>query len=277
MAIRPETRAKIKGFLEAFVENVINQFRSKHLRGQAYPSLSLRMKSKKGYLKPFHSAIIPLGIMKLNAFERGFSTSLGTTFEECARLIALDYHEDARRSFDLVNPVSKAAYDRIAHEVSFYEKASRRGLGRPRLSEMVRSVLNSSREDDLFTPQPERADLYVKGRDGKIYLFEIKSPMPNKGQCLEVTQRILRFHLLAHQEPPALQAFFAMAYNPYGPSRDDYAWTNARNYMPFDEAVLIGDEFWTLIGGPGVYEELLDIYQEVGRDRAKYIIENLPL
>jgi hypothetical protein len=39
--------------------------------------------------------------------------------------------------------------------------------------------------------------------------------------------------------------------------------------------VLLGSEFWELIGGSGAYDELLDIYAEVGRENSKKIIDAL--
>jgi len=66
-----------------------------------------------------------------------------------------------------------------------------------------------------------------------------------------------------------------MAYNPYGPKRDDYNWNFALNYTPFAEAVLIAQEFWSIVGGEGTMEELLSIYQEVGREKTKYMLDSL--
>jgi len=66
-----------------------------------------------------------------------------------------------------------------------------------------------------------------------------------------------------------------MGYNPYGPSRTDYKWSFARNYMHFEDALLIGQEFWEIVGGPTAYEELLEIYQEVGKEKSKYMIDAL--
>lgn len=66
-----------------------------------------------------------------------------------------------------------------------------------------------------------------------------------------------------------------MAYNPYGPNRSDYRWPYARNYMPFDQTVLLGYEFWEMIGESNTYEELLEIYREIGREKGKGIIDAL--
>ncbi|MDN7025792.1 TdeIII family type II restriction endonuclease [Methanoculleus sp. FWC-SCC1] len=139
---------------------------------------------------------------------------------------------------------------------------------------MIDAVLSARRDDDLV-PLKATADLYIRTKDGRRYYFEMKSPMPNKGQCLEVTQRLLWFHLLAGESRPAVQAYFAMAYNPYGPKRSDYTWNFALNYTPFGEAVLIADEFWNIVGGKHAMEDLLSVYQEVGREKTKYMLDSL--
>jgi hypothetical protein len=66
-----------------------------------------------------------------------------------------------------------------------------------------------------------------------------------------------------------------MGYNPYGPDRSDYRWSFAINYTSFNDSVVIGQEFWQIVGGPAAYEELLEIYQEVGREKGKYMIDAL--
>lgn len=72
-----------------------------------------------------------------------------------------------------------------------------------------------------------------------------------------------------------MQAYYAMAYNPYGPTRAEYRWSFGRMYTPFADAVLVGHEFWDIIGGPTAYAELLDIYQEVGCEKGKYMLDAL--
>jgi hypothetical protein len=139
---------------------------------------------------------------------------------------------------------------------------------------MITAVLDASRDDDL-NRKIVRADLYILTHDDTELLFEIKSPKPNKGQCLEVLQRLLRFHLLCGKNRPGLQAYYAMPYNPYGMTKESYRWTQAKQYLPFDEAVVIGQEFWSLIGGETTYEELLEIYMEVGKEKGKYMLDTL--
>ncbi|MEJ5252742.1 MAG: TdeIII family type II restriction endonuclease [Armatimonadota bacterium] len=267
-AISQKTREQIKGYLEGFIEGLVEAYKNWYPPTYGSVQQYLGQRSAKGTLKPFHHAIMPVELLKINAFERSFSTKPGTTFEECARLIASEHHQQAIRGYSMEGQVSQSALNEIENLV--------RRLGEPAsaplsLASMVEDVLAHRRDDDLVHIRVI-SDLYVRKHNGEEMFFEIKSPVPNKGQCLEVLQRILRVHLLRGKSRPAVSAYFAMAYNPFGDEREQYRWGIARQYLPFEEAVVIADEFWTLIGGTGTYEELLQIYQEVGQLRSRFIL-----
>ncbi|MDO8872536.1 MAG: TdeIII family type II restriction endonuclease [Methanoregula sp.] len=273
-AILPITRTKIKAYLEVFIENLVREYKDKTFSVFESPSQYLAHESRKGEIKPFHAAIIPVQIMRISAFERSFSTTLGTTFEECAKLIALDHHPEAVRGYDISGEISTQAINEIEHQVARFEHAAEEKGKKPTLDQMIEAVQKAERKDDLAT-RTVRADLFIRTKEGTQYFFEMKSPVPNKGQCLEVTQRILRIHQLTKKIRPEVQAYFAMAYNPYGTARKDYRWSFAINYTPFDQSVIIGQEFWNIVGGPTAYTELLEIYQEVGREKSKFMLDAL--
>ncbi|MCT7950375.1 TdeIII family type II restriction endonuclease [Ancylothrix sp. C2] len=273
-AISYRTRASIKAYLEVFIENLVEKYRKRNLPSVDGSTPYLKQKSSKGRLKPFHAAIISPEMLRLNEFERGFSTSLGTTFEECAKLIAFEHHREAHRSYDITGEVSQAAINEIERQIAIFEISSKSQRQKPSLEEMIQSVFNARKDDDLVT-RTSRADLYILTKEGKHLFFEIKSPQPNKGQCFEVTQRLLRFHLLSAKNYPRVEAYYAMAYNNFGPNRSDYKNSLVKTYTPFDDSVIIGQEFWHIVGGETAYEELLEIYEEVGREKSKYIIDAL--
>jgi len=66
-----------------------------------------------------------------------------------------------------------------------------------------------------------------------------------------------------------------MAYNPFGMRLEDYRHSFSLRYLDMQNEVLLGVDFWTLIGGEGAYEELLEIYREVGREKGKAMIDAL--
>ena len=110
-----------------------------------------------------------------------------------------------------------------------------------------------------------KADLYLLDADGNEIFFEMKSPKPNKSQCLDTTEKLLRIHALRQGGPPRVRTFYAMSYNPYG-SRIQYKHSFAVNLLDMKNQVLIGKEFWDFLGGPGTYEQVLELFVRVGHD-----------
>lgn len=273
-AISSKIRAEIKGYLEGFIEGLVDSYKDRKITKASTASEYLSRTSSDGQLKPFQAALIPPELIRINQFERGLSTKLGNSLEECARLIALEHHQDVSRGYDIRAEVSIAAFAEAERQKENYESAVNRGQAKPSLEQMITAVLQARRPDDLER-KSVRADLYILANDGTEFLFEIKAPKPNKGQCLEVTQRLLRFHLLRGANRPQVKAYYARPYNPYGSTKATYRWSQALNYLPFKEAVVIGYEFWEIIGGQTAYEELLEIYLEVGREKGKYMLDAL--
>jgi len=263
-AVRKATRELIRVFVDSYLYYTIET-----LDKNRSDQVTVDLKSN-----PFLYALLP-DVPESAEVLSGFRYStLG--LDECARLIALDHHQAAVRSYATTGLVSRAAKSEIERQVSYFEAVAEQGnhAAKPTLEAMIEAVLGARRDDDL-DERTIRADLYVLDKDGTEFFFEMKSPNPNKGQCLEVTQRILRIHLLRGKPRPAVNGYFAMAYNPDGPTRENYQWSISRTYMPFEQAVIIGEEFWNIIGGPTTFVELLEIYQEVGRNKAKYILDSL--
>ena len=246
-------------------EKTESGFDPKELRPQ-------RQASRRGDLKPFHESLLPDGLLTITEFERSFSTKLGTTFEECARLIALDNHKDAKRGYRVEGKISLQAVKRIE------EITSEIGAGgkRPRYPDFVKEIVRIAGKGESIE-RTSIADLYIEKKDGTELFIEIKSPKPNKGQCLEATGRQLQIHGITHKEYPKVKAYFASAYNPWGVDKSTYKHSFTVNYMDLENQVLLGKEFWDLVGGEGTYEEILKIYQEVGREKGPDMLDQLAL
>ncbi len=274
VAINDLTRAKIKGYLEGFLDSVIES--NKRRKGLKFdnPSAYLALKTTKPELKPFHAAMIPTEFMAFSGFERTFSTKLGTTFEECARLIALDHHPEAHRAHIITGDASKHATTEVERQVLRFHQARNEADAPPSLDDMIGAVLNARDEGEVWQ-RSTQTDLYIRTAENIEYFFEIKTPVPNKDICYSLLNRILYIHLIRGLPRPQMLSYAAFAYNPYGNSREDYRWSVAKMYLPFEQATLIGNEFWRIIGGETTYSELLEIYAEVGRDKSKYLIESL--
>ncbi len=267
--ISEQIRALIKGYLEGFIDGLVQQ----HKPQEKPPRLlkdeeDYEIDSSDGGYKPFHQAIIPEQILRISSFERSFSTKLGSTFEECARLIASQRYKVAKRGFVATGQMPHAATTKIEELVNRIAREHK-----PNFLKLIAEVLEV--EDDNWVERPVVSDLYLENNKGVRYFFEIKSPKPNKGQCLEIAERLLRIHAITQENRPKVNAFFAMAYNPYGTRKEDYKHSFGLQYSDIQNEVLIGDEFWELIGGKGTFEELLEVYREVGREKTKAMMDSL--
>lgn len=104
----------------------------------------------------------------------------------------------------------------------------------------------------------------TNSEDGRKLAFEIKAPLPNSDQTKVSKEKLLKLYAM---EPRQVQgAFFALPYNPYG-NREDYKWNFPMRWfdMHKDPCVLIGNEFWDLLGGVGTYDVFVDVVRQLGQ------------
>jgi hypothetical protein len=268
--ISAKRRATIKAYLEEFIQGLIEERRA----SSALSPHSLRPQraaAPEGDCRPFHESILPEGILRISEFERSFSTKLGATFEEIARIIAPQRWVTVERNFRMNGIVSRAAVRAIE---GICNRIGSQGAYAP-WPKLIEEVLKKANDEGSL--RERIADLYLVDAEGNAVCFEIKSPKPNKGQCVEITERLLLIHAMQREGPPRLRTFLAMAYNPYGEDKTDYKHSFALNYLDMENQVLVGKEFWDLVGGPGTYKQLLKIYREVGKEKGPDMLDKLAL
>jgi hypothetical protein len=246
------TRNQIKAHIHGFIDTLIERYRS-------IDSTALSKKSYRspGKFAPFHFALIPPSLIRLKEIFRGLDTSLGSVFAECARLIALEKSTGTQRESKVEGMINPGVQRRI--EATINELGQ--GLKEPDYEVEVQDVLDAVKTAtggrvkrlviaDLFIPQLKGFDTY----------FDIKSPKPNKDMLERTKTKLLTVHALL--APTRVRTFFALPYNPFV-SKDKYNWSFTKKYMDLNSEVLVGDEFWDFLGGPGTYQELLGVSEEV--------------
>lgn len=219
-----------------------------------------------GRLKPFHRALLPPALNEASSFERSLSTALGTMFEVTAQLIGRENYVESRRQFDVrgyISSAARAGIDGITDQI-------RNDGFHSDYSDYVDSVVNSFHSDQIQLTV--RADLYLRSDAGEEIYFEMKSPQPNLDQCISVTRKLLELHAIRRKGPPNVRTFYAMSYNPYG-AENENRWSFVRNFLDTDGQVLCGVKFWELVGGTGTYDEVLDIFAEIGHENRAALLE----
>jgi len=220
---------------------------------------------------PFHTAMFPPLGCPLPPLVRWAYAVLDGSFDELACMVARGSFRSARRAYRVTGTISGGA----AAEIERLVEGARAGYITGKFPEFIERVLAA--DSGPRREMTEIADLRIVDTDGNETFFEIKSPKPNKGQCLEATQRLLRMHAIRGAGPPRVRAFYAMAYNPYGDDPASYAHTFANNYLDMENQVLLGRQFWEYLGDSETYDALLRVYRQVGKERGPDMLDRLAL
>ncbi|MCF2143351.1 MAG: TdeIII family type II restriction endonuclease [Candidatus Heimdallarchaeota archaeon] len=261
MPLTEKVQLKIEEELERFITRVIKRVKTDPKI--KYNSLGYKKE------KPFHAALLPEEIIKLSKFERSFSTSLGqTVFERIAEIIGTDRYEKAARSYRTTGHITQGELDyieKLLRELEFKSKDQKKSNWKKEVQE-----LENSQGGPIVTIEVI-SDLYIQAAGKEMY-FEIKSSKPNADQTKVSKEKLLK--LQAMRRGKNVETYFALPDNPYV-TKENYSWSHPKRYFDMEDTncVLMGKDFWDYLGGKGTWEELIEIFQKVGKKTKKRIFE----
>ena len=250
-----ETRAQVRALVSEFMEKWI----ADSIPGAELERIAREGVSPSGLLTPFHDALVP-GITLLG--ERSFSTRLGNRHEKIAAVVAAEVHAEVRQPHDLSGAIPVLSREFITQRIGALERREAQPNAHYEREQIFSHFGN---EVNAAT----RIDLYIRTHGGEDHYFEIKSAKPNKGQCIEMKQRLLTALAIRRHKPS--HTWWGVPYNPYG--RGEYRHVYPLAFFDFEHEVMLGEPFWDFVGGAGTYEELLEVYREVGEEFAERLRE----
>ncbi len=214
--------------------------------------------------KPLYAALVPDEIFKGSHFERRFVTPFGGVWEKLAHVVAQEHHGHCEMGKTITGEVGAERLRRIQEILNKLEH-KKKGENRvaPDWDEELKYILKGKGKP---IPTSVVCDIYIESKKTKkIYAFEVKAPLPNSDQTKVSKEKM--FKLLAMNPKRVDAAFYALAYNPYG-KKEDYNWSFPMRWfdMHNDESVLIGNEFWELIGGKGTYKNFISEINSLGKE-----------
>jgi len=212
---------------------------------------------------PFHTRLLGKDRMVLFSFIHSLNTNFGTRiFEPVAKEIASENFQTALSQQVAGTQISSQAHnviqsimDNLATAVSNPDK--------PTEIEAIRAVC---RQGEMKTVKLTKVDIKLVARDGIIYLFDIKTAKPNAGGFKEFKRTLLEWvaSTLAENPNANIKTLIAIPYNPYEPQPYN-RWT-MRGMLDLQNELKVAEEFWDFLGGQGAYQQLLDIFENVGID-----------
>lgn len=213
--------------------------------------------------KPLYAALVPDEIFKGSHFERRFVTPFGKVWEKLAVQVARAYHGHCQQGASVQGTIGKESLRRIQEVLNRLEHGvNGKKKAKPNWDEEIEYILAGGGKP---IPVSVTCDILINSqKTDKTYAFELKAPLPNSDQTKVSKEKM--FKLLAMNEHHVDYAYYALVYNPYGKRKEDYAWPFPKRWfdMTNDNSVLIGEEFWNLIGGEGTYSRFISEINKLG-------------
>ncbi len=209
---------------------------------------------------PFHYRLLGRDRMALFSFIHSLNTTFGSSiFEPVAETLASLRFPVAQKQFvvgDTITEQAQTEIQRIMNELTI-------GKGPNKIEEIerIRKVATSGRVNKLKTV---KVDLFVRGGDGSIHLFDLKTAKPNISNFKDFKRTLLEWvAIYLSKHPDAnVHSYVAIPYNPYEPKPYE-RWT-LKGMLDLDNELKVAEEFWDFLGGKGSYLELLDCFERVG-------------
>lgn len=210
---------------------------------------------------PFHYRLLGKDRMALFSFIQSLNTTFGTSiYEPVALEIAKSRFKKAQTQADPYDYISSDAQSVIQNIVDDISTVTREPNKLKELEE-IRSVCTSGA---LRFVKHRKIDVMVQDHEDNLFFMDIKTVKPNIGNFEDFKRMLLSWagSEMARNPGVNVQTFLAIPYNPYEPQPYN-RWT-MRGMFDLKYEILVADEMWDFLGGPGAYQDLLDCFEKAG-------------
>ena len=211
---------------------------------------------------PFHTRLLGQDRMALFSFIQSINTTLGTSvFEQVAALVASpNFKRVVNQYKDLNNTISENAQSVIQRILDDLRAARTT----PNKTNEIAQILEAAQTGTIRIVQRPRIDLFLEAEDGTEYYFDLKTAKPNRNDIIGLKRNLLEWVAIRASKNIHIKIYTGLAipYNPYEPQPYD-RWT-FQGMFDLNNELKVAREFWDFLGGENTYEELLQIFEEVG-------------
>jgi type II restriction enzyme len=210
---------------------------------------------------PFHTRLLGKDRLALYSFIHSLNTNFGTSiFEPVAKALGVHKFTSAMSQQVAGNRISSGAHSVIQEIMDNLSTA----VSSPNKHEEIEAIRKVCKSGEMRSVKPTKVDLKLVSDAGTIYLIDIKTAKPNAGGFKEFKRTLLEWvaTTLADNPEADVRTFIAIPYNPYEPQPYN-RWT-MRGMLDLEHELKVAKEFWDFVGGDGAYEDLLDVFEQVG-------------
>jgi hypothetical protein len=191
------------------------------------------------------------------SFIHSIATTLGMSiYEDVSVIIASSNSKEAFRNYGVGGVISKEQKSVISRIITELRNDERKA----NIINETDEVLLAPASNGKFQKAGNIADFYMN-KDGIEYFFEIKTVKPNIDVFEKSKTKLLEW--VARRRKP-VKVFLAFPYNPYHPL--PYSRFTETGMMNQPNDFLVGEEYWDFIGGQNTFPELLQTFDDVGKE-----------
>src|SRR3989338_1400796 len=189
------------------------------------------------------------------SFIHSLATTLGMSiYEKISEIVASTRYDAVKTSYDVEGEISNEENSVISQILQEIKNGTRKSNKEQEIKEILQCKSKSGRKIKI------RADLFLKKGNDEHYI-EIKTAKPNIDVFAKSKEKLLQWVALRKKK---VNTLLAIPYNPYHP--EPYNRFTMQCYLDEDKDLYVADKFWELLGGKGTYKEILDIFDEVGKE-----------
>lgn len=253
MSLAPEVLAQVEDFIRTKSTQILDR-----LKPRTIAELRAAM--------PFHALFFGDQGLVAAANQRSIVTKMGQSlYPGIAKIIVERSYRDVivsgrrrkgRKSIEgQVSASVPAVVSRIIQDL--YHKRARPDHERE-MASIIAALDEGERRGEDSVPVNVEPDLYVGDFSAGPLFIELKTPLSNKDVCAESKQKLLTYLAIMHARGIGnAEAYLGLTYNPYV-ERGAFKWWPVLQMMDMDRQVLIGEEVWDKLGGPGTFSQILE-------------------
>jgi predicted nucleotidyltransferase len=210
---------------------------------------------------PFHHRLLGKDRYAMFSFIQSMNTTFGMSiWEQVAVILANGAGNYAERQFRLLGEIDEKT-EKTINDIHYKLRKGEISANKKEEIEQIRRIIKKGQPKE----DPDSVvDLLVKIKDEENY-FDITSAKPNIKEFVALKLKLLRWTALRLSQDKNVKVFtrLAIPYNPYHPEPYE-RWTLKGLYDLENGEILVGEEFWNFVASDNVYEELLNVFQNVG-------------
>jgi len=210
---------------------------------------------------PFHHRLLGKDRYAMFSFIQSMNTTFGLSiWEQVAIILAKGAGHHAERQFKLLGEIDSKT-EELIRDIHYQLRKGEITANKIKEISLIRESIKPGKPKE----DPDSVVDLLVIKDKEENYFDITSAKPNMKEFVALKLKLLRWTALRLSQKRDAQVFtrLAIPYNPYHPEPYE-RWTLKGLYDLEGGEILVGEEFWNFLADNDIYEELLDIFQEVG-------------